>query len=71
MFPCGALLFINMALSTGSYPTDGGKFAAFPSRRSVVHSTKGVVSTISPLANEAGLKILRQGGNAAVGTLAT
>ncbi|KAK0644099.1 nucleophile aminohydrolase [Cercophora newfieldiana] len=49
----------------GYYPADGGKFAAFPSRRSVVHSTKGVVSTISPLANEAGLKVLRQGGNAA------
>ncbi|KAK4452599.1 gamma-glutamyltranspeptidase [Podospora aff. communis PSN243] len=49
----------------GSYATDNGIFTAFPSRRSVVHSTKGIVSTISPLANEAGLKILRQGGNAA------
>ncbi|KAK3682843.1 nucleophile aminohydrolase [Podospora appendiculata] len=50
---------------TGSYPADDGKFTVFPSRRSVVHSTKGIVSTISPLANEAGLRILREGGNAA------
>jgi len=50
----------------GSYPADDGNFAAFPSRRSVVHSTKGVVSTTSPQANAAGLRILREGGNAAV-----
>ncbi|KAK1752293.1 gamma-glutamyltranspeptidase [Echria macrotheca] len=50
---------------TGSYPADDGVFTPFPSRRSVVHSTKGIVSTVSPLANEAALRILRQGGNAA------
>ncbi|KAK3381836.1 nucleophile aminohydrolase [Podospora didyma] len=50
---------------SGSYPSDHGGFASFPSRRSVVHSTKGIVGTISPLANEAGLRILREGGNAA------
>lgn len=31
-----------------------------------MHSTRGIVSTISPIANEAGLRILREGGNAAV-----
>jgi hypothetical protein len=36
----------------------------FPSRRSVVYGTKGVVSSSQPLATEAGLEILRLGGNA-------
>ncbi|KAK3375718.1 gamma-glutamyltranspeptidase [Lasiosphaeria ovina] len=49
----------------GPFVYGGDSFSAFPSRRSVVHSAKGIVSTISPLANEAGLKILRDGGNAA------
>lgn len=48
------------------YPSDDETFLKFPSRRSVVHSTKGIVSTTSPLATEAGLQILRHGGNAAV-----
>ncbi|KAK3316940.1 nucleophile aminohydrolase [Apodospora peruviana] len=51
-------------------PCDNGHFTVFPSRRSVVHSTKGIVSTISPLANEAGLRILREGGNAADAAIA-
>ncbi|KAK0615295.1 nucleophile aminohydrolase [Bombardia bombarda] len=53
-----------------SSPYSPGRFSPFPSRRSVVHSTKGIVSTISPLANEAGLQILRQGGNAADAAIA-
>ena len=36
----------------------------FASRRSVVYGTKGVVSASQPLAVEAGLEILRKGGNA-------
>lgn len=36
----------------------------FPSRRSVVYGTKGIVSASQPLATEAGLEILRKGGNA-------
>ncbi|KAJ7038319.1 gamma-glutamyltranspeptidase [Mycena alexandri] len=36
----------------------------FPSRRSVVYSTKGIVAASQPLAVEAGLEILRKGGNA-------
>ncbi|EKM61220.1 uncharacterized protein PHACADRAFT_247690 [Phanerochaete carnosa HHB-10118-sp] len=40
-------------------------FSRFASRRSVVFSTKGVVSASQPLAVEAGLEILRKGGNAA------
>ncbi len=40
----------------------------FNSRRSVVHSTKGICSSTNPLANAAGIKILEKGGNAAVST---
>lgn len=36
----------------------------FASRRSVVFGTKGVVAASQPLAVEAGLEILRKGGNA-------
>jgi len=39
-------------------------FQRFPSRRSVVYGTKGLVSSSQPLATEAGLEILRKGGNA-------
>lgn len=39
-------------------------FQRFPSRRSVVYGTKGMVSSSQPLATEAGLEILRKGGNA-------
>ncbi|KAJ7769321.1 gamma-glutamyltranspeptidase [Mycena metata] len=46
-------------------------FARFPSRRSVVYSTKGIVSASQPLAVAAGLEILRQGGNAADAAVAT
>ncbi|PGH04208.1 gamma-glutamyltransferase [Polytolypa hystricis UAMH7299] len=41
------------------------KFSAFPSRRSVVHSTGGIVACTQPLAAAAGQRILRDGGNAA------
>ena len=40
----------------------------FPSRRSQVYGTKGVVSSSQPLATEAGLEILRKGGNAGAST---
>ncbi|TFY71439.1 hypothetical protein EVG20_g1560 [Dentipellis fragilis] len=42
-----------------------------PSRRSIVYGTKGVVSSTQPLATEAGLEILRKGGNAADAAVAT
>jgi gamma-glutamyltranspeptidase/glutathione hydrolase len=38
----------------------------WPSRRSVVHSTKGIVACSQPLAAKCGLDILNAGGNAAV-----
>lgn len=44
---------------------DDRQFIPFPSRRSVVYSTRGIISSTQPLANEAGYKILAQGGNAA------
>ncbi|PPQ62973.1 hypothetical protein CVT24_006079 [Panaeolus cyanescens] len=46
-------------------------FQRFPSRRSVVYGTKGIVSSSQPLATEAGLEILRKGGNAADAAVAT
>ncbi|KAF9523622.1 gamma-glutamyltranspeptidase [Crepidotus variabilis] len=46
-------------------------FQPFASRRSVVYSTKGIVSSSQPLATGAGLEILRKGGNAADAAVAT
>ncbi|KDE09141.1 gamma-glutamyltranspeptidase [Microbotryum lychnidis-dioicae p1A1 Lamole] len=49
-----------------SLPASGqSEFARFSSRRSTVYSAKGMVSASQPYACEAGLAILRQGGNAA------
>ncbi|KAG6019336.1 hypothetical protein E4U41_003280 [Claviceps citrina] len=36
----------------------------FPSRRSVVHSTEGIVACTQPLAAKCGLEVMRAGGNA-------
>ena len=36
---------------------------AYPSRRSVVYGRKGMVCTSQPLAAEAGLDMIRKGGN--------
>jgi hypothetical protein len=52
--------------SKAIFPASDPEFISFPSRRSVVHSSNGIVSCTQPLASEAGLKILRRGGNAAV-----
>lgn len=56
-----------MPLTTDSvYPPPSDDQFKFPSRRSVVHSTKGIVACTQPLAAKCGLEILRAGGNAAV-----
>ncbi|KZF19558.1 gamma-glutamyltranspeptidase [Xylona heveae TC161] len=47
------------------YPASDPEFISYPSRRSVVHSTHGMVACTQPLAAQAGLRILREGGNAA------
>ncbi|KAI4752292.1 gamma-glutamyltranspeptidase [Aureobasidium sp. EXF-3400] len=47
------------------YPAADPEFISFPSRRSVVHSTKGIVSSSQPLASNCGLRVLQQGGNCA------
>lgn len=48
------------------YPVPHPHYVQFPSRRSVVHSTGGMVACTQPLAAEAGQQILKMGGNAAV-----
>ena len=57
----------RMPLSTSASHPSGPNptFSAFPSRRSVVHSNKGIVSSTQPLATQCGLEILRKGGNCA------
>jgi gamma-glutamyltranspeptidase/glutathione hydrolase len=45
--------------------------ARFPSRRSVVHASGGMVATSQPLAAQAGLQVLLQGGNAADAAVAS
>ncbi|KAK8168267.1 gamma-glutamyltranspeptidase [Phyllosticta citrichinensis] len=51
--------------SQAIYPATDPEFISFPSRRSTVHSTKGIVASTQPLASQAGIRILREGGNAA------
>ncbi|CBF81462.1 hypothetical protein AN5658.2 [Aspergillus nidulans FGSC A4] len=51
--------------SKAVYSRQNPDFAPFASRRSTVHSTKGIVTCTQPLAAAAGQKILSQGGNAA------
>lgn len=48
------------------FPPASGDVMKFPSRRSVVHSTKGVVACTQPLAAKCGLEVLQAGGNCAV-----
>ena len=47
------------------YPSSDPNFISFSSRRSVVHSTNGMVACTQPLAARAGQEILSNGGNAA------
>ncbi|KAF6811714.1 gamma-glutamyltranspeptidase [Colletotrichum sojae] len=51
--------------SSALHSANSLEFTKFPSRRSVVHSTKGIVSCTQPLAAKCGLEILQAGGNAA------
>lgn len=56
-----------MPLSTSSlFPPASDAYMKWPSRRSVVHSTKGIVACTQPLAAKCGIDILNKGGNAAV-----
>ena len=62
----------TMPLTTPSvYPPPSREFMKWPSRRSVVHSTKGIVACTQPLAAKCGIDILNAGGNAAVSHLWT
>ncbi|KAI1475147.1 gamma-glutamyltranspeptidase [Daldinia eschscholtzii] len=55
-----------MPLTTPSlFPPESHVFSKFASRRSVVHSTKGIVSCTQPLAAKCGIEVLEAGGNCA------
>lgn len=49
------------------FPAADPEFITFPSRRSVVHGTDGMIACTQPLAARCGLQVLNAGGNAAVG----
>ncbi|KAK1530587.1 gamma-glutamyltranspeptidase [Colletotrichum costaricense] len=51
--------------SESLHSAQASEFSKFASRRSVVHSTKGIVSCTQPLAAKCGIEILQAGGNAA------
>lgn len=52
--------------SSSLFPPGPIEFAKFNSRRSVVHSAKGIVACTQPLAAKCGIDVLNAGGNAAV-----
>ncbi|PYH46795.1 gamma-glutamyltransferase family protein [Aspergillus saccharolyticus JOP 1030-1] len=56
--------------SKAIYSRLNADFAPFASRRSTVHSLKGIVTCTQPLAAAAGQKILSKGGNAADAAIA-
>lgn len=53
--------------SAALFPAEDGTppFLHFPSRRSVVHSTRGIVACTQPLAAQCGIEVLQAGGNCA------
>jgi len=54
-----------MASPNASSASGDLEFIKHPSRRSVVHGTKGIVACSQPLAAKCGIEVLEKGGNAA------
>ncbi|CAH0382432.1 unnamed protein product [Bemisia tabaci] len=52
-------------LTSALYRRPESEVNPFPSRRSVVHSAKGIIASSQPLATACGLEILSKGGNCA------
>ena len=55
-----------LAVSDSVFPPPARELAKFASRRSVVHSTRGIVSCTQPLAAKCGIEVLEAGGNCVV-----
>lgn len=55
-----------LAVSDSVFPPPSRELAKFPSRRSVVHSTRGIVACTQPLAAKCGIEVLEAGGNCVV-----
>lgn len=57
--------FLTVCRSDLHFKMSKPKDPAFPTVRSPVYASRGMVASTQPLASQAGLRILQQGGNAA------
>lgn len=62
---------VAMAAEQGAFMTFDSLYNPYPAQRNVVYGTKGMVATSNPLAAQAGLEVLKKGGNAIDAAVAT